>query len=149
MSERPLFAILPKSLKSGDEVIIKGHLNEDARQFSVNFTLDSCSPPQDVLIHFKVDFTSNEIIFNSKEDGSWNEEEVKIENEFFDENEPFMVLFHFDNRQVLVYALTDFESDISRNFVEQFDLSQYIDNIQTVQVWGDVSKIDELTFRYS
>lgn len=147
MCERPLLAVLPKPLKSGDEIILKGQVHEDPQEFSINFTIDNNPQPMHVAYHFKVHYKRNLIIQNYKVRDNWYEEQV-MDNDYFDQdNKDFHLKFALSNSEIITYRCDEYDGMISPQFICSFELKLALEQIKTVQVWGDVEKINEVTFK--
>lgn len=141
MCDRPFVAILPKQIKEGDEIVIKGRIKENAKKFSVNFTLD-CG--ENIAYHFGTDFTDETVKHNYKTQGQWNEPASIEQNTWT--NGPghgFVLTFFFDDNEFVVYSGDEF-----RNFQYRYQYQFDIRDIKSVQVWDDVDYINEIIFRY-
>lgn len=141
MSDRPFVACFPKQIKIGDEVILKGKLTDNAKVFSVNFTVD-CG--ENIAYHFKTMFSKNIVVQNFKAGGEWHKPAINDDNTWTDgPGKKFVLTFHFDDNEVLVYS-----GDEDRSFQYRFEYQFDIGDIKTVQVWDDVDYISEIIFRY-
>lgn len=148
--DRPLVAILPKPLEIDDEIAIKGITKADAKEFSMNFTVDDCPVPDKIMFHFNVRFEEGVIVGNSKDQSGWHNEEI-IDNDYIDpsvfrlfSDQKFSLIFTIKESEFIVYE----EEDETRHLICKFEHRFPFDEITTFQVWGDVEKIKELTFRY-
>uniref|UniRef100_A0A0K8TTR1 Galectin n=1 Tax=Tabanus bromius TaxID=304241 RepID=A0A0K8TTR1_TABBR len=142
MCDRPLIAPLPKHLSYGDEIILKGKVRDDATEISFNFVLDSCPQPSMIAYHFKTKFKENVVVHNTKQ-CTWLEEKPE-ENTWIDKpGEEFILTFYFDDSEILIYT-----GDDMRDLQYRYDHVLAYDEIKSVQVWGDVEYITEVTFRY-
>ncbi|XP_055906510.1 galectin-9 isoform X2 [Eupeodes corollae] len=141
---RPFIAIIPQSINEGDKVLLKGLVKDDAYEFSINFVTGTSPNPEDIAYHFKTIFSENIVVENSKRNGDWMDEQVK---EWPVSDGPgFALEFAFTGGNVYTYLVED---EHSRNLISYYPLDYDLHEIDSVQVWGDVEKIQELTFRYS
>lgn len=135
-------AILPKQTQIGDEIILKGKIKNNAHVFSVNFVLSCCPNANNIAYHFETDFVSNTVTHNYKKIGIWNEATVN-ENTWIQSGQEFVLTFHFDDSEILVYS-----DDENRYFLKRFGYKFDISDIMSVQLWDDVDCVKEITFRY-
>lgn len=135
-------AILPKQTQIGDEIILKGKIKDNAQAFSVNFVLSCCPNPNNIAYHLKMDFVGNRVTQNYKTIGIWNEERVN-ENTWIRSGQEFVLTFHFDDSEILVYS-----GDENRCYLYKFDYKFDIGDIMSVQLWDDVDCVNEIIFRY-
>ncbi|XP_055906509.1 uncharacterized protein LOC129941806 isoform X1 [Eupeodes corollae] len=167
---RPFIAIIPQSINEGDKVLLKGLVKDDAYEFSINFVTGTSPNPEDIAYHFKTIFSENIVVENSKRNGDWMDEQVKewpvsdgplkvhlalnytkFQNEDNSKSSSisgpgFALEFAFTGGNVYTYLVED---EHSRNLISYYPLDYDLHEIDSVQVWGDVEKIQELTFRYS
>lgn len=142
MSDRPFVAILPKPTKIGDEIILKGKIGDNAKGFSVNFTMD-CG--ENIAYHFHTNFIDNTVQQNYKAAGQWHKPAISEDNTWTDgPGREFVLTFRFDDNDFLVYS-----GDENRNFQYKFEYQFDIGDIKAVQVWDDVDHIQEIIFRYA
>lgn len=141
---RPYTAIIPQSISDGDKIILKGLVKQDAYEFSINFATGTSPYPEDITYHFKTILPENTVVENSKKNGDWMYEQRK---EWPGSDGPgFALEFAFNDGYIHTYMVED---EDSRNFISSFEHNSDLNEIDSVQVWGDVDKITELTFRYS
>lgn len=96
-------AILPKKVQVGDEIILKGKINDDAKVFFVNFV---CDYYDDIAYHFKTNFTSNTVVQNHKTGGAWKKEITNANTWISGLSDEFTLTFHFGATEILVYTGT-------------------------------------------
>ncbi|XP_055850812.1 galectin-4 isoform X2 [Episyrphus balteatus] len=141
---RPFIAIIPQSINDGDKVLLKGLVKDNANEFSINFATGTGPNPEDIAYHFKTIFPENIVVENSKRNGDWMDEQIK---EWPASDGPgFALEFAFTSGYVYTYLVED---EHSRNLISFYEHDYDLNEINSVQVWGDVEKIQELTFRYS
>lgn len=146
----PFKAQFPRNPKNGDEILIRGRLREDTRQFSVNFCLprpagfsEQKSPPY-IAYHFKTMYDEDggsQVVLNWK-NVNWQKEEI-LENIWHtDRGKDFTVIFRLHEDKIKVFVdcidhLPDYE----------FLLQLPLDEIRTIELWDDV-EVEEISFRY-
>lgn len=141
MCDRPFVAIMPKSLEIGDEIVLKGKIKDDAKLFSVNFTLD-CG--KNIAYHFETNFIDDTVRQDFNIDGRWYLSANSVPNTWIDgPGQGFILTFHFDDSEILVYSDDEF-----RNIQYRFEYQLDLGDITAIQVWDDVDYISELIFRY-
>lgn len=141
MGDRPFVAILPKSIKIGDEIILKGKIRDRAKVFSVNFTVD-CG--ENIAYQFETNFTENIVTQNYKTNGEWNRPLSEDENTWIDgPGHKFVLTFLFDDNEFVVYT-----GDDNRMFQYKFEYQFDIGDIKCIQLWDDIDYISEIIFRY-
>lgn len=139
MHDRPFVAILPKRMKIGDEIVLKGKIKSKAKIFSVNLTLD-CG--LNIAYHFETNFIDDTVIQDYKINGRWNGEKIS-ENIWIDgPGQKFVLTFYFDDEEILIYT-----GDEHRNYLYRFAYQFDVGDIKTLQVWDDVDYINEIVFR--
>ncbi|XP_055850811.1 galectin-4 isoform X1 [Episyrphus balteatus] len=168
---RPFIAIIPQSINDGDKVLLKGLVKDNANEFSINFATGTGPNPEDIAYHFKTIFPENIVVENSKRNGDWMDEQIKewpasdgplkvhlaLNYSHFPNNKDnpksssisgpgFALEFAFTSGYVYTYLVED---EHSRNLISFYEHDYDLNEINSVQVWGDVEKIQELTFRYS
>ncbi|XP_037942164.1 uncharacterized protein LOC119675051 isoform X1 [Teleopsis dalmanni] len=169
--------ILPKPIEAGDKIRICGQIANDATEFSINFANETDACPDNITYHFKWNLLNHQITENYKYNGEWMEENNIDYNSLdgrltkhltfndslsngFNVNTNtstdafinsilgtiFALEFAFQDNTIYVY-LVDGEG---RNFITQYntDYEFGLCDIQSLQVWGDVEKVRELTFTY-
>lgn len=136
----PFSAILPKPPQIGTEVILKGIIKKDAKEFSFNFINENRS---NIQYHFKTNFVTDKIVKNFKILGDWGQEKREEIEWTGGPGTEFILTFHFDDNEMFVY-----EGDENRNFLHRFPYQFDIGDIKYVEVWGDVKFISEVIFRY-
>ncbi|XP_061400346.1 galactose-binding lectin l-1 [Musca vetustissima] len=135
--------IVPNVLRRGDKIRIKGILNENAQEFSINFVNEICKNPDFITYHFKWILDEHVIVENYKDNGSW----VDHQEQDYDslDGSVFELEFAFQDGVIDVYKIFDNKPNRITTYEPYFELSE----IQAIQVWGDVKKISELTFKYA
>ncbi|XP_037942165.1 uncharacterized protein LOC119675051 isoform X2 [Teleopsis dalmanni] len=136
--------ILPKPIEAGDKIRICGQIANDATEFSINFANETDACPDNITYHFKWNLLNHQITENYKYNGEWMEENNIDYNSL--DGTIFALEFAFQDNTIYVY-LVDGEG---RNFITQYntDYEFGLCDIQSLQVWGDVEKVRELTFTY-
>lgn len=62
MSSGPAVANIPKPIEIGDEIILKGKIADDAKELSINFTINN---EDKIAYHFKTYFHYNIVVLNN------------------------------------------------------------------------------------
>uniref|UniRef100_A0A182Q1K9 Galectin n=1 Tax=Anopheles farauti TaxID=69004 RepID=A0A182Q1K9_9DIPT len=150
MSKRPFTARFPTFPANGDEVIIRAKLKDDARKFSVNF----CLPPPEMLqdgapkpyiaYHFKTMYDANgaSCVVHNWKNVQWQEELVVDNNWHVDRSKTFRVVFRLHEDSIKVFVgCVDHPPDY------EFPLQMPLDQIDTLELWDDVERVDEISFR--
>lgn len=131
-------------MRAHDEVILKGKVKNDAKEFFINFPAYPLStPPTNIAYQFKTNFVTNQIAHNYKTNGHWNDEKVEKHTWISGPVQELVLTFSFGDGEIFVYA-----GDEYRNYQYAFERKFSIDSIRSIEVWGDVEFIDEITFRY-
>ncbi|XP_064535711.1 uncharacterized protein LOC135426532 isoform X1 [Drosophila montana] len=170
MAEVKFLVVLPANPDESDrmsKLAIRGSLLQEPQQFSINF-VNSPSCTDNITYHFKVKVPSQTIVENYKSNGEWSgshqekylnifdgKSDVKwssnpriIDGKFhysFTES-TFSLEFQFDydNSTIIVYQVRG----QGHNFVTKFETLFSLSEIQSIQVWGDVQKINEFSLSY-
>ncbi|XP_005185004.1 uncharacterized protein LOC101897112 isoform X2 [Musca domestica] len=135
--------IVPNVLQKGDKIRIKGILDDNAQEFSINFVNEICKNPDFITYHFKWLLDERVIVENYKDNGSW----VDHQEQDYDslDGSIFELEFAFQDDVIDVYKIFDNKPNRITTYEPYFELSE----IKAIQVWGDVKKISELTFKYA
>ncbi|XP_073824734.1 uncharacterized protein isoform X1 [Musca autumnalis] len=171
--------IVPNVLRRGDKIRIKGILNDNAQEFSINFVNEICKNPDFITYHFKWILDEHVIVENYKDNGSWvdhqeqdydsldgvlysdddennnnNDSPLQYTNNNNNNNTVlnysvlgpiFDLEFTFQDGVIDVYKFFDNKPNRITTYEPYFEISE----IKALQVWGDVKKISELTFKYA
>ncbi|XP_039490101.1 uncharacterized protein LOC120450911 isoform X2 [Drosophila santomea] len=148
MPDVKFFAVLPTNASSSDRVArlsISGNLLQDPQQFSVNF-VNSPDCTDNITYHFKVVIPTQTIIENYKRNGEWSSLHQEKYLNIFDESS-FCLEFAFDyeNSMMRVYQ----GRDTGHNFITEYETLFSLSDIQAVQVWGDVQKVNQFALSYN
>ncbi|KAM7363291.1 uncharacterized protein ACRADG_000258 isoform 1-T5 [Cochliomyia hominivorax] len=161
--------IAPNTVRNGDKVRIKGILMDDAKEFSINFVNELCRNPSNITYHFKWILDENVIVENYKEDGQWIDHKEKMYDQLdgvFHSKNSFSSHSLFTNNTIdnysilgtifeLEFAFQDGYIDVYKiyentpNRITTYEPELDINEIKSLQVWGDVKKILEITFKYA
>ncbi|EDV49131.1 uncharacterized protein LOC6553589 isoform X2 [Drosophila erecta] len=142
------FCVLPSNASSSDRVTrlsISADLLQDPQQFSVNF-VNSPDCTDNITYHFKVVIPTQTIIENYKRNGDWSSLHQEKYLNIFDESS-FCLEFAFDyeNSMMRVYQ----GRDSGHNFITEYETLFSLSDIQAVQVWGDVQKVNQFGLSYN
>ncbi|XP_017111166.1 uncharacterized protein LOC108135101 [Drosophila elegans] len=148
MPDVKFLAVLPTNANASDRVTrlsISGSLLQDPQQFSVNF-VNSPDCTDNITYHFKVVIPTQTIIENYKRNGEWSSLHQEKYLNIFDESS-FCLEFAFDyaNSMMRVYQ----GRDAGHNFITEYETLFSISDIQAVQVWGDVQKVNQFALAYN
>eukprot|EP00099_Drosophila_melanogaster_P022915 NP_650535.1 uncharacterized protein Dmel_CG14879, isoform B [Drosophila melanogaster] len=148
MPDVKFFAVLPTNASTSDRVTrlsISGNLLQDPQQFSVNF-VNSPDCTDNITYHFKVVIPTQTIIENYKRNGEWSSLHQEKYLNIFDESS-FCLEFAFDyaNSMMRVYQ----GRDSGHNFITEYETLFSLSDIQAVQVWGDVQKVNQFALSYN
>ncbi|EDW83751.1 uncharacterized protein Dwil_GK13510 [Drosophila willistoni] len=139
--------VLPTVEKDTDrltKLTVRGTLTGNPQEFSVNFVNDpTCT--DNITYHFKVLVRLQTIIENYKQKGEWSLSHKETYLNIFDETD-FYLEFTLDyaNSTIVVYQLRDSGHNFICEYNTLFDLTE----IQAVQIWGDVQKINLFAMGY-
>ncbi|KAH8417396.1 hypothetical protein KR222_010519 [Zaprionus bogoriensis] len=149
---------------------IRGALLPQPEQFSINF-VNSTSCTDNITYHFKIMVPTQTLIENYKADGEWSGEHQEKYLNIFDGNDDtkmtttpsitngfesalnysftestFSLEFQFDytNSLINVYQVRGH----GHNFVTKFETLFSLSAIKSVQVWGDVQKVNAFSMNY-
>nr|XP_014098507.2 uncharacterized protein LOC106623491 isoform X4 [Bactrocera oleae] len=136
-------AILPQPTEPGHKIQISGRISNNAEEFSINFANETNDHPQSIAYHFKWDVAKKMLIEDYKEDNEWKKRNATA-FDIFDGLE-FALEFAFQDDGIYVYMVCE----DARNHVTHFQPEIDIQFIESVQVWGDVEKITQLSFSYN
>ncbi|XP_067614165.1 uncharacterized protein [Eurosta solidaginis] len=163
MSSTKFIAVLPQPTQIGDKIRISGIVSQNAEQFSINFANEPYEHPQSITYHFKWDIANKIIIEDYKENGQWIDYKETYLAEFdgrsknlilptnkanshsLSEGPEFDLEFSFQDDGIYVYLVLD----DNRNNLAMFQSKNDYQYIQSIQVWGDVNKISQLSFTYN
>ncbi|EDW44881.1 uncharacterized protein LOC6616899 isoform X2 [Drosophila sechellia] len=148
MPDVKFFAVLPTNASTSDRVTrlsVSGNLLQDPQQFSVNF-VNSPDCTDNITYHFKVVIPTQTIIENYKRNGEWSSLHQEKYLNIFDESS-FCLEFAFDyaNSMMRVYQ----GRDSGHNFITEYETLFSLSDIQAVQVWGDVQKVNQFALSYN
>ncbi|KAM7363293.1 16 kDa beta-galactoside-binding lectin isoform 2-T6 [Cochliomyia hominivorax] len=135
--------IAPNTVRNGDKVRIKGILMDDAKEFSINFVNELCRNPSNITYHFKWILDENVIVENYKEDGQWIDHKEKMYDQL--DGTIFELEFAFQDGYIDVYKIYENTPNRITTYEPELDINE----IKSLQVWGDVKKILEITFKYA
>lgn len=153
MSDRAFRAYLPTKPKSGDEILLRAKLKDDAARFSVNFCLSrpegisECHSPPHIAYHFRTDFFDNEesvTIHNWKNGGFWQAEIEEPNNWISDRSAVFCLIFRFHEEYIKVFA-----EDTQHTPDYEFEHQYPMEAIKMIELWDDFEYVEELTFKYN
>ncbi|CAD6992017.1 uncharacterized protein LOC101462912 isoform X2 [Ceratitis capitata] len=143
MTSTKFIAILPQPTQAGDKIKISGKITDNAEEFSINFANEVNEDPQSIAYHFKWDLANKTIVEDYKEDSNWMD---RIDTKLDAFNGPeFTLEFSFLQDDICVYLI----GEDGPNYVSQYQPKSDFQCIESVQVWGDVEKISQLTFSYN
>ncbi|XP_023176138.1 uncharacterized protein LOC111602978 isoform X2 [Drosophila hydei] len=147
MAEVKYLVVLPTNPNESDRMRklgIQGSLLQEPEQFSINF-VNSPSCTDNITYHFKVRVPAQTIVENYKSNGEWSDSHQEKYLNIFDES-TFSLEFQFDydNSTILVYQVRG----QGHNFVTKFETLFSLSDIQSIQVWGDVQKINQFSLSY-
>ncbi|XP_048185515.1 galectin-7 [Perognathus longimembris pacificus] len=119
---------LPEGLRAGSLLRIRGIVPDKAGRFHVNLL---CSEDQgaDAALHFNPRLDTSEVVFNSKEQGSWGSEE-RGAGVPFQRGQPFEVL--------LIAAEDGFKAVVGDAPYHHFRHRMPMSRVRAVEVGGDV-----------
>ncbi|XP_070073958.1 uncharacterized protein [Drosophila takahashii] len=148
MPDVKFLSVLPTNASSSDRVnrlSISGSLLQNPQQFSVNF-VNSTDCTDNITYHFKVIIPTQTIVENYKRNGEWSSLQKDTELNIFDETS-FCLEFVFDypNSMMLVYQ----GRELGHNFITKYETLFSLTDIQAVQVWGDVQKVNQYALSYN
>ncbi|XP_034488387.1 uncharacterized protein LOC117792376 isoform X1 [Drosophila innubila] len=150
--------------------LIHGSLLQEPQQFSINF-VNSPSCTDNITYHFKVKIPEQMIVENYKSDGEWSASHQEKYLNIFDGNTDkkisdtpsikngidavlnysstetaFSLMFQLDraNSTIDVYQVRG----NGHNFVTKYETLFSLSEIQSIQVWGDVKKINQFSLSY-
>lgn len=75
--------------------------------------------------------------------GNWNDEIVEKNSWIQGPGQEFVLTFFFSDDEIVVYT-----NDVGRGFQYKYSNKFNIDDIRSVEVWGDVEYVNEIIFRY-
>ncbi|EDW15129.1 uncharacterized protein LOC6573600 isoform X2 [Drosophila mojavensis] len=147
MAEVKYLVVLPTIPNESDRMSkmgIQGCLLQEPEQFSINF-VNSPSCTDNITYHFKVRVPAQTIVENYKINGEWSDAHQEKYLNIFDES-TFSLEFQFDynNSTIHVYQVRG----QGHNFVTKFETLFSLSDIQSIQVWGDVQKINQFSLSY-
>lgn len=150
--KRPFTAQLPRTPEYGDEILIRGKLKSDARNFSVNFCLprppqvpEHQTPPH-IAYHFRTIFHddgSSAVIHNWK-NAVWQAETLEENYWMMDRNEKFTLIFRFHEEVFKVFA-----EDTQHTPDYEFGHQLPVEAITLIELWDDIEYVEEIAFKYS
>ncbi|XP_026481998.1 galectin-7-like isoform X2 [Ctenocephalides felis] len=139
---------VPRPLRHGDVVVIKGMVADEPEKFSINLCCDHHFPPREVAYHSKTIFPASEgdpdeshIVTNQKVGNEWQQQSEPHSNPFRPGAE-FTISIHLEEDGIVTY-------EGHSNFVHECLHSHDVGDIKSVQVWHDVRHVRELTFRFA
>ncbi|XP_017004545.2 uncharacterized protein [Drosophila takahashii] len=179
MPDVKFLSVLPTNASSSDRVnrlSISGSLLQNPQQFSVNF-VNSTDCTDNITYHFKVIIPTQTIVENYKRNGEWSSLQKDTELNIFDgtgvsDKNPDMTqsfvrlmseidealqlsstetsfclefVFDYPNSMMLVYQ----GRELGHNFITKYETLFSLTDIQAVQVWGDVQKVNQYALSYN
>ncbi|XP_062122008.1 uncharacterized protein LOC133835886 isoform X1 [Drosophila sulfurigaster albostrigata] len=153
------------------EVAIRGTLLQEPQQFSINF-VNSPSCTDNITYHFKVNIPSQKIIQNYKSEGEWSASEQQTVLNIFDGKSDSNKSKNLGNINGGLdaannYSFTeaafslefklDYENSSIRvhqrrgkgaNYVTEYETFFSLSEIQSIQIWGDIKKINQFSLNY-
>ncbi|XP_075145324.1 uncharacterized protein LOC142220210 isoform X1 [Haematobia irritans] len=165
--------IIPNILRKGDKIRIKGVLKDNAQEFSINFVNELCKNPDFITYHFKWLLDEQVIVENYKDNGSWmdhmEQDYDSLDGVSYsrDSNKSSVVSYQNNNNNSILdysvlgqifeleFAFQDGVIDVYKiyenapNRITTYETYFDISDIKGLQVWGDVKKISELTYKYA
>ncbi|XP_016926519.3 uncharacterized protein [Drosophila suzukii] len=156
---------------------ISANLLQDAQQYSVNF-VNSTDCTDNISYHFKVIIPTQTIIENYKRNGEWSSLQKDTELNIFDgtgasdknshltqsfarmiseidealtltssTESSFCLEFVFDYANSMMHVYQG--RDSGHNFITKYETLFSLSDIQAVQVWGDVQKVNQFALSYN
>ncbi|XP_041674834.1 uncharacterized protein LOC108111505 isoform X2 [Drosophila eugracilis] len=148
MPDVKFLAVLPTNANASDRVTrlsISGNLLQNPQQFSVNF-VNSPDCTDNITYHFKVVIPTQTIIENYKRNGEWSSLHQEKYLNIFDESSFCLEFaFDYDNSMMRVYQ----GRDSGHNFITEYETLFSLSDIQAIQVWGDVQKVNQFALGYN
>ncbi|XP_008572162.1 PREDICTED: galectin-7 [Galeopterus variegatus] len=119
---------LPEGIRSGTVLRIRGVIPDKAGRFHVNFL---CSEEEgaDAALHFNPRLDTSEVVFNSKQQGSWGREE-RGQGIPFQRGQPFEVL--------VIVTDEGFKTVVGDSHYHHFRYRLPPASVRLVEVGGDV-----------
>ncbi|SPP84525.1 uncharacterized protein LOC117586173 isoform X1 [Drosophila guanche] len=177
MPDVKFLAVLPNNANASDcvtKLTISGTLLQQPQQFSVNF-VNSPVCTDNITYHFKVVIPTQTIIENYKRNGEWSSLQQEHYLNIFDGtggdsdknltqsfasimneiDEAFQLsstestfrlefTFDYDNSTMIVYQVRE----TGHNFISKYETLFSLSEIQAIQVWGDVQKVNQFALSY-
>ncbi|EDV43439.1 uncharacterized protein Dana_GF16524, isoform A [Drosophila ananassae] len=147
MPDVKFLSVLPTTASASNrvtKVAISGTLLQDPQQFSVNF-VNSPDCTDNITYHFKVVIPTKTIIENYKRNGEWSSLHQEKELDIFNETSfSLEFAFNYEDSIMLVYH----GKEAGFNFITQYETLFSLSDIQAVQVWGDVQKVNQFGLTY-
>ncbi|EDV93832.1 uncharacterized protein LOC6563850 isoform X2 [Drosophila grimshawi] len=137
--------VLPTNPDESDRMnkfTIVGTMRQQPNQFSINF-VNSPNCTDNITYHFKVRIPTQTIIENYKSNGEWSSSHQETILNIFDES-AFSLEFRFDYDDSTIHVY----QGQGHNFVTKFETLFSLSEIQSIQVWGDVQKINQFSLSY-
>ncbi|XP_070142769.1 uncharacterized protein [Drosophila kikkawai] len=148
MPDVKFLALLPTNANASDRVTsmsVTGTLLQNPQQFSVNF-VNSPDCTDNITYHFKVIIPTQTIVENYKRNGEWSSLHQEKYLNIFDESSFCLEFaFDYDNSTMRVYQ----GREAGHNFITQYETLFSLSDIQAVQVWGDVQKVNQFSLAYN
>ncbi|XP_020817525.1 uncharacterized protein LOC110191117 isoform X2 [Drosophila serrata] len=148
MPDVKFLCVLPTNANASDRVTslsVTGTLLQDPQQFSVNF-VNSPDCTDNITYHFKVIIPTQTIVENYKRNGEWSSLHQEKYLNIFDESSFCLEFaFDYDNSTMRVYQ----GREAGHNFITEYETLFSLSDIQAVQVWGDVQKVNQFSLTYN
>ncbi|XP_032593008.1 uncharacterized protein LOC6563850 isoform X1 [Drosophila grimshawi] len=164
--------VLPTNPDESDRMnkfTIVGTMRQQPNQFSINF-VNSPNCTDNITYHFKVRIPTQTIIENYKSNGEWSSSHQETILNIFDgkgdmkvpsissiidgidadldyslfTESAFSLEFRFDYDDSTIHVY----QGQGHNFVTKFETLFSLSEIQSIQVWGDVQKINQFSLSY-
>ncbi|XP_052867686.1 uncharacterized protein LOC128273700 [Anopheles cruzii] len=147
-------AHFPQEPDDWDEVSLRCKLQDNARQFSVNFCVKAPDAWQASKIDAMPIMYQFKIVFPDKPTGksevvqnwwhlNWMKEKKVDNTKLMDRTKPFTLVFRMFEAKMKVFV-----GAINHPPDYEYDLTLPLRDVRTVEVWEDFQHVEELSFRY-